>query len=297
MGGWKVIKETLKFLRTHRPCVYHFSSPRKNHKSWAFRRAFTRFKAETLAARLFPFFHTLELWIHHFQSVVMTKSCEKIFLRMIRLYTGFQWISPRFRIKVARDCFISKWNLLFSTLFVLRPLLAVRFTNLLLQKKIWKASSAASARSLSSFTKTFLQVQIQLWTWQFFNPIYQHQCHSALNFPFLPKNLRQPTHSPVSFSQQVQVLTNAATESIFTRFCWLQPFAVRLRTCTLGFASTSTLEGCWLTSAFRPDDEGKCVCTHSSIAAAGVKAKTNIYASEAINHNHDSMEKHSTLHC
>lgn len=147
------------------------------------------------------------------------------------------------------------------------------------------------------FTKTFLQVQIQLWTWQFFNPIYQHQCHSALNFPFLPKNLRQPTHSPISFSQQVQVLTNAATESIFTRFCWLQPFAVRLRTCTLGFASTSTLEGCWLTSAFRPDDEGKCVCTHSSVAAAGVKAKANIYASEAINHNHDSMEKHSTLHC
>lgn len=81
------------------------------------------------------------------------------------------------------------------------------------------------------------------------------------------------THPVARQLQQVQVLTNAAAESIFTRFCWLQPFAVRLRTCTLDFALPSPLEGCWLTSVFHPDDEGKCVCTHSSAAAAVVEAR------------------------
>lgn len=131
-------KGDFKILRTHRPCVYHFTSSRKNHKSWAFRRAFTRNKrwCSRHLPRDFLRFHTKESRIRHFQSVVMTKSSEKkIFLRMIRLYTSFQWISPRFRIKVARDCFISEWNLLFSTLFALRPLLDVRFRKICFHKR------------------------------------------------------------------------------------------------------------------------------------------------------------------
>lgn len=144
----------------------------------------------------------MESSIRHFQSVVMTKSSEKeIFLRMIRLYTGFQWISPRFRIKVARDCFISEWNQLFSTLFALRPLLAVRFQKSASTKENLQKLQVLFQQEVFLFAKTFLQVQIQLWTWQFFNPIYQHQRHSALNFPFLAKNLRQPAQSPVSSSK------------------------------------------------------------------------------------------------